>query len=95
MTCSVRAMVFLYCVALHFVAATFTGTFKRVWSKAEDALLKKLVAKFGAQEWSMLAVQLPGRCGKQCRERWFNHLSPNVRAPFPGVASRGRAGCYT
>jgi hypothetical protein len=21
---------------------------------------------------------LPGRIGKQCRERWFNHLNPNI-----------------
>ncbi|CAN0488195.1 unnamed protein product, partial [Laminaria digitata] len=22
---------------------------------------------------------LPGRLGKQCRERWFNHLDPTVK----------------
>jgi hypothetical protein len=22
---------------------------------------------------------LPGRIGKQCRERWFNHLDPAIR----------------
>lgn len=22
---------------------------------------------------------MPGRIGKQCRERWFNHLDPNIR----------------
>lgn len=22
---------------------------------------------------------IPGRTGKQCRERWHNHLDPNVR----------------
>lgn len=24
-------------------------------------------------------LQLPGRIGKQCRERWFNHLDPSIR----------------
>ena len=24
-------------------------------------------------------MQLPGRIGKQCRERWFNHLDPCIR----------------
>jgi hypothetical protein len=23
--------------------------------------------------------QLPGRIGKQCRERWFNHLDPSIK----------------
>ena len=27
----------------------------------------------------MIAAQLPGRIGKQCRERWFNHLAPEVK----------------
>jgi hypothetical protein len=27
----------------------------------------------------MFAVQLPGRIGKQCRERWFNHLDPAIK----------------
>ena len=28
--------------------------------------------------WSEIAAQLPGRLGKQCRERWFNHLDPAI-----------------
>ena len=27
----------------------------------------------------MIAGHLPGRIGKQCRERWHNHLNPNIR----------------
>jgi hypothetical protein len=41
-------------------------------------LLIRLVNRFGAQRWSVIAKQVPGRMGKQCRERWFNHLSPNI-----------------
>lgn len=26
-----------------------------------------------------MAAQLPGRIGKQCRERWFNHLDPMIK----------------
>lgn len=26
-----------------------------------------------------LSPQLPGRIGKQCRERWFNHLDPTIK----------------
>lgn len=30
-------------------------------------------------KWSDVAELLPGRLGKQCRERWFNHLDPSVK----------------
>lgn len=26
-----------------------------------------------------VVMQLPGRMGKQCRERWFNHLDPGIK----------------
>ena len=26
----------------------------------------------------MIASHLPGRIGKQCRERWHNHLNPDI-----------------
>lgn len=28
---------------------------------------------------SVIAKHLPHRKGKQCRERWFNHLDPNIK----------------
>ncbi|CAL5095240.1 unnamed protein product [Urochloa decumbens] len=49
------------------------------WTLDEDSLLKKLVKKIGKKKWSKIAEDLPGRIGKQCRERWFNHLSPNIK----------------
>jgi len=36
------------------------------------------VAELGAKKWSVIAQHLPGRIGKQCRERWHNHLNPNI-----------------
>ncbi|CAM9137546.1 unnamed protein product, partial [Discosporangium mesarthrocarpum] len=30
-------------------------------------------------KWREVAELLPGRIGKQCRERWFNHLDPAVK----------------
>ena len=45
----------------------------------ENDLLRKLVKKFGAKRWSTIAEHLQSRVGKQCRERWHNHLSPAVR----------------
>ena len=39
----------------------------------------KLVEKTGAKKWTQIAEHLPGRIGKQCRERWHNHLSPSIK----------------
>ena len=55
---------------------------KGPWTKEEDAKLKAIVELNGAAEkvkWSNIALQLPGRIGKQCRERYFNHLDPSVK----------------
>jgi hypothetical protein len=51
---------------------------KNPWTKEEDEKLKNLVEKLGPKRWSAIASNLNGRIGKQCRERWHNHLSPNV-----------------
>lgn len=52
---------------------------KGSWSEEEDQRLKDLVMEHGAKKWSLIATFLPGRIGKQCRERWYNHLDPSVR----------------
>ena len=44
----------------------------------EDEILRHLVGKEGPKNWSQIATSLPGRIGKQCRERWHNHLDPNI-----------------
>jgi hypothetical protein len=54
-----------------------------MWTPEEDKQLEELVAKFGAQKWTVIAQHLEGRAGKQCRERWHNHLNPDVcKAPW-------------
>ncbi|KAK7384919.1 hypothetical protein VNO78_30622 [Psophocarpus tetragonolobus] len=52
---------------------------KGPWSKEEDEIIIELVKKFGAKKWSSIAQYLPGRIGKQCRERWVNHLDPTIK----------------
>ena len=42
-------------------------------------MVMELVRRHGLKSWSALAVHLPGRTGKQIRERWHNQLDPNVR----------------
>ncbi|KAK8513607.1 hypothetical protein V6N13_002341 [Hibiscus sabdariffa] len=51
---------------------------KGPWSKEEDELIIELVNKYGPKKWSTIAQHLPGRIGKQCRERWHNHLNPAI-----------------
>ena len=41
-------------------------------------MMRNLVNKYGPRKWSAIASYLPGRVGKQCRERWQNHLRPDV-----------------
>ncbi|CAK8539390.1 unnamed protein product [Lathyrus sativus] len=52
---------------------------KRTWTKEEDESLIKLVRKYGFKRWSFIAKSMPGRIGKQCRERWHNHLDPTIK----------------
>ncbi|XP_047223052.1 transcriptional activator Myb-like isoform X3 [Girardinichthys multiradiatus] len=39
----------------------------------------ELVQKYGVKRWSLIAKHLHTRNGKQCRERWHNHLNPAVK----------------
>ena len=48
------------------------------WKKEEDIMLMKLVRENGARNWSKIAENFPNRIGKQCRERWHNHLNPKI-----------------
>lgn len=51
---------------------------KGSWTGEEDEIIVEWVKKNGAKGWGSLAEKLPGRISKQCRERWHNHLSPEV-----------------
>ena len=54
-----------------------TQTVKGNWSPEESARLERLVEKYGPEKWVVIATEMPGRSGKQCRERWHNHLDPS------------------
>ena len=51
---------------------------KKPWTDEEDNLVRALVDKYGPQRWSFIAKFVPDRLGKQCRERWHNHLNPMI-----------------
>ena len=56
------------------------------WRVNEDQVLEELVNIRGPKNWSGIAKELntrlhealPVRKGKQCRERWYNHLNPSL-----------------
>ncbi|GJN14609.1 hypothetical protein PR202_gb01455 [Eleusine coracana subsp. coracana] len=52
---------------------------KGYWTQEEDDIIIDMVKKHGPKKWSVIAKALDGRIGKQCRERWHNHLDPQIR----------------
>lgn len=51
---------------------------KGSWTAEEDAILREKRALYG-RKWAKIAAHLPGRQGKQCRERFVNHLDPELK----------------
>ncbi|CDW82128.1 myb-like dna-binding domain containing protein [Stylonychia lemnae] len=58
---------------------------KAPWTYEEDLLLKQLVGERGQKQWQEIANEINKkmgnnkRQGKQCRERWINFLSPDIK----------------
>ncbi|XP_004295744.1 PREDICTED: uncharacterized protein LOC101298695 [Fragaria vesca subsp. vesca] len=52
---------------------------KGQWTDEEDRKLIRLVKQYGMRKWAQIAEKLVGRAGKQCRERWHNHLRPDIK----------------
>ncbi|KAG8040996.1 hypothetical protein G9C98_001984 [Cotesia typhae] len=62
---------------------TYTDTKAGYWygilSAPEDEKVVELVERYGPKKWTLIARHLKGRIGKQCRERWHNHLNPGIK----------------
>jgi len=62
------------------------GTRKGQWREEEDAIVLRVIATSGEHpftQWADLAPMLPGRSGKQIRDRWVNYLNPAINhLPF-------------
>ena len=60
-------------------------THRKLWSNEEDNAVKELVKKYGTKNWTLISKKVSkqfkhcNRSGKQCRERWHNHLNPRVK----------------
>ena len=49
------------------------------WDKAEDKALTAHAEKAGeVKDWVRIAEGVPERDFKQCRDRWVNHLAPDI-----------------
>ena len=51
---------------------------KTKWLPEEDEALKKAVALHDAKNWKGISSYLEEKSWKQCRERWLNHLNPDI-----------------
>lgn len=52
---------------------------KKSWSSEEDKLLLKLIEEHGLNgSWSIISGKMGNRSGKQCRERYHNHLKSGI-----------------
>jgi hypothetical protein len=40
--------------------------------------LTAIVKRLGPDAWSRVAMEMPGRTGRQCRERWTNYVNPAI-----------------
>ena len=53
----------------------------RHWSETEDGILLSAMLRSPLPlKWAQVATRVPNRSGKQCRERYFNHLHNKVKA---------------
>ncbi|CAG8723303.1 13335_t:CDS:2 [Cetraspora pellucida] len=48
------------------------------WEPQEDEKLLEIVRELGVKHWKLIGIRHGLRDGKQCRERWHNHLNPDL-----------------
>jgi myb proto-oncogene protein len=52
---------------------------KKSWTPDEDALLLELIEQYSlVGNWATISDHMNHRTGKQCRERYHNHLKPEI-----------------
>lgn len=52
---------------------------RQIFSPEEDAYLCSLVNQYGSNCWKFIAKKMPNRTTRQCRERYKNYLSPEIK----------------
>ena len=81
--CNLHVILSVTLPIYHYHLHVFINS-RRVWTDDEDKAIRTLVEKHGTKSWAIIAEKVAkdfgvkGRSGKQCRERWHNHLDPNI-----------------
>lgn len=52
---------------------------KHLFTKEEDEMVRCLVNQYGNSNWTNVSRRMKRRTARQCRERWKNYLSPDVK----------------
>ena len=55
-----------------------SSTLRKRFTEEEDNLLKYVIQTLGIRNWSEVAKHLPGRTGRQCRDRYNNYLFKDI-----------------
>jgi hypothetical protein len=69
------------------------GAHEVKWREEEDAIVIRYIAQSARPNfagWSDLAPQLPGKSGKQIRDRWINYLNPAINHLFQSKSCEKR-----
>ena len=53
-------------------------TIRKRFTPTEDDKLRSIVGQQKTPNWSTVAGMMEGRTPRQCKERWFNYLSPTI-----------------
>lgn len=53
-------------------------TLRKRFTEEEDNILKHVIQTLGIRNWSEVAKYLPGRSGRQCRDRYNNYLFKDI-----------------
>jgi len=59
---------------------------RKTWNDEEDSILMQIISELGSKKWSSISKEHNNRAhnsksirkGKHCRERWTNHLNPEL-----------------
>ncbi|OHS99762.1 hypothetical protein TRFO_33722 [Tritrichomonas foetus] len=52
---------------------------RRKFTEDEDNKPYEIISRMGARNWRSIAEQMPGRSGRQCRDRYSNYLMKHLR----------------
>ena len=61
------------------VSKILQKTNKKSWQLDEDNALMALIEEYGTESWKQISSKMENRTAKQCRERYYNHLSPDLK----------------